>query len=93
MHLWNWIVVDPIAQKKIQAVLWNDKIRADQSLVGKIILLSRFALHNYNGSLTLNSKVRSSIQVADYPAFDRELVHAVEDHKLYELVSGRRVKE
>ena len=66
---WIWVVADPIQEKKIHAVLWNDKIKPDFSLVGKTILLTRFTLHNYNGSLTLNSKIRSGIQIATYPEY------------------------
>ena len=69
LKLWNWVIADPLEQKKIHAVIWNDKIKHDLALIGKTIILSRFTLHNYNGSLTLNSKVRSSIQVANYPMF------------------------
>lgn len=67
---WNWVIADPLEHKKIHAVLWNDKIKADHSLIGKTLILSRFTLHNYNGSLTLNSKARSSIQTATYPIFE-----------------------
>ena len=81
------MVADPLEQKKIHAVLWNDKIKHDESMIGKTIILSRFTLHNYNGSLTLNSKIRSSIQVANYPMFEKMQNQAIDEHKTYELVS------
>lgn len=65
----NWVIADPMQHKRIHAVLWNDKIKADSSMVGKTIILSRFTLHNYNGSLTLNSKMRSAIQLANTHAY------------------------
>jgi hypothetical protein len=61
---WNWAIADPILAKTIHAVLWNDKIKPDLSLIGRTIILNRFVLHDYKGSLTLNSKPRSSIQLA-----------------------------
>lgn len=63
---WNWVIVDPIQEKRIYAILWGDRINPDQSLIGKTIIMSRFTLHNYNGSLTLNSKIRSGIQLANH---------------------------
>lgn len=90
---WNWMIVDPLEQKRIHAVLWNDKIKPDYSLVGKTVLLSRFALHNYNGSLTLNSKARSSIQEANYPPYEQYYEQVMANHKSYELVSEWKVKE
>lgn len=67
----NWVIAEPLDQKRIHAIIWNDKIKSDASMIGKTILLSRFTLHNYNGSLTLNSKARSSIQVANYPPYQQ----------------------
>ena len=29
LKLWNWVIADPLEQKKIHAVLWNDKIKHD----------------------------------------------------------------
>lgn len=65
------MIAEPLDQKRIHAIIWNDKIKSDASMVGKTILLSRFTLHNYNGSLTLNSKARSSIQIANYPPYQQ----------------------
>ena len=93
LTLENWVIVDPIEQKKVNAVLWNSKIKADQSLVGKTLILSRFTLHNYNGCITINSKVRSNIQVADYPAFQRLHDHAMQNHHSYEMLSERKMRE
>ena len=93
MTRWNWVIVDPIQQKKINAILWNDKIKADYSLVGKTVILSRFVLHNYNGSLTLNSRARSSIQLAEYPQYNQYLDSVMMDYKSYEGLSDRRIKE
>lgn len=66
---WNWVIADPLQEKKIHAVLWNDKVKPNYSLIGKTVLLSNFILHNYNGSLTLSSKARSSIQLANYAPY------------------------
>ena len=55
-------MADPLTKQTINAVIWNDRIRTDHEMVGKTVLLSHFALHNYNGSLTLNSKPRATIQ-------------------------------
>ena len=63
---WNRVIVDPIQEKRIYGILWGDRITPDQSLIGKAIMMSRFTLHNYNGSLTLNSKIRSGIQLANH---------------------------
>jgi hypothetical protein len=46
-------------------ILWNDKVKLDAKLVGKCVLLNRFKLHDYNGSLSLNSSFRSSIQAVN----------------------------
>ncbi len=72
--------------------MWGDRINPDQSLIGKTIMMSRFTLHNYNGSLTLNSKIRSSIQLANhqYQAMEDKVMS---EYKAYELVSERRMKE
>lgn len=64
---WNWVIADPIQEKRIYAIMWGDRISPDQSLIGKTIIMSRFTLHNYNGSLSLNSKIRSGIQLANHP--------------------------
>jgi hypothetical protein len=80
---WNWSVADPIQAKTIHAVLWNDKIKPDPSLIGRTIILSRFALHNYNGSLTLNSKARSSIQLASQHSYQLEEERTMSDYKNY----------
>lgn len=61
----DWIVADPVGQITMSAIIWNDKIKADRSLIGKAVLLSRFNLHDYNGSLSLNTKMRSSIQTVN----------------------------
>lgn len=63
---WNWVIADPIQEKRIYAIMWGDRINPDKSLIGKTIIMSRFTLHNYNGSLTLNSKIRSGIQLANH---------------------------
>ena len=81
------MIAEPLEQKKIHAIVWNDKIKADGALIGKTVLLSRFALHNYNGSLTLNSKARSSIQIANYPPYQQLEDQAMNEHKNYELLS------
>jgi hypothetical protein len=60
---YNWVIADPIQKKRIHAVLWNDRLN-DTNLIGRTVILSRFVLHDYNGSLTLNSKVRSTIKIA-----------------------------
>jgi hypothetical protein len=62
----NWIIADPLQKKRIYAIMWNDRIAPDHSLVGKAILLNQFILYNYNGYITLNSKIRSSVQPASH---------------------------
>jgi hypothetical protein len=89
---WNWTIADPIQEKKIHAVMWNDRFLPDQSLVGKTIIMSRFTLHNYNGSLTLNSKIRSGIQLATH-AYQTMEEKVMTEFKNYELVSERKMKE
>lgn len=90
---WNWVIVDPMHHKSIHAVIWNDRIKRDAALIGKTVILSRFTLHNYNGSLTLNSKARSGVQAADYPSFQALEEQAMSEHKTYEQLSERRAKE
>jgi hypothetical protein len=70
--MWNWVIADPIQEKKIHAVTWNENVKPDSSLIGKTVLLNRFTLHSYNGSLTLNSKARCNIQAANYPQYQLE---------------------
>jgi hypothetical protein len=89
---WNWVIADPIQQKKIHAVMWNDRIVPDPSLIGRTVIMGRFILHNYNGSLTLNSKIRSSVQLAThhYQATEHKVMS---EYKNYEMVSERKIKE
>lgn len=89
---WNWVVADPAEEKKMYAVLWNDRITPDQTLVGKTVIMNRFSLHNYNGSLSLNSKMRSSVQLATRgnPVMEDK---AMSEYKAYENLSERRMKE
>lgn len=48
----------------ISAVVWNDKVKSDATLVGRTVILSHFALNEYRNSLSLSSKIRSTIQPA-----------------------------
>lgn len=74
------------------AVMWNDRIAPDQSLVGKTIIMNRFTLHNYNGSLSLNSKMRSSVQIGTRGNHAME-EKAMNEYKTYENLSERKMKE
>lgn len=76
----------------MSAVMWNDRITPDQSLVGKTIIMNRFSLHNYNGSLTLNSKMRSSVQIGTRSNSTME-DKAMAEYKTYENLSERKMKE
>ncbi len=89
----NWVIADPIAEKRIHAVFWNDRIMADSTLIGSTLIFNRFTLHNYNGSLTLNSKIRSSVQRAAQHSFRSLEEQAMNNHKSYQLVSERKMKE
>ena len=89
----NWVIADPIAEKRIHAVFWNDRIAADSTLIGSTLIFSRFTLHNYNGSFSLNSKIRSGVQRAAQHPFKSLEEQAMNDHKSYQLVSERKMKE
>lgn len=86
------MVADPNEEKKMYAVMWNDRINPDQTLIGKTIILNRFTLHNYNGSLSLTSKIRSSVQLATRGNHQME-EKAMNEYKGYENLSERRMKE
>lgn len=87
----NWTFADPIRKFSINAVVWNDKIKQNADLIGKTCLLSSFTLHDYNGSLTLNSKMRSNISLIsvrhDYQKVEEE---ALNDYKSYDDLSERK---
>lgn len=86
------MVVDPNEEKKMYAVMWNDRINPDQTLIGKTVIMNRFSLHNYNGSLNLTSRVRSSVQLATRgnPQMEEK---AMSEYKTYENLSDKRMKE
>ncbi len=57
----NLLVADPLKGLTLHAVIWNDALIPDQSLIGKAIILSRFKLSEYKSSLTLGSTYKSSL--------------------------------
>lgn len=73
--------------------MWNERIKPDRSMIGKTVLLGRFTLHNYNGSLTLSSKTRSSIQAVNNHPYQQYEEQTMNNWKNYQLLSERKMKE
>lgn len=55
------VVADPEARLTMNARLWRWNQEITNDMVGKVIILSRFTFHDYKGSVSLSSNVRSSI--------------------------------
>ncbi len=61
----NFLIADPMKNISLHAVVWNENLVPDNSLIGKAVILSRFKLNEYKSSLTLTSVYKSSIIPVD----------------------------
>jgi hypothetical protein len=56
-------------------------------MVGQVVILNHFALHNYNGSLSLSSKPRATIQLTNSHPYQEYVDEVMRNHKDYEQLS------
>lgn len=62
------VICDPINKVEIDAVFWNELTEIDENLLYKPVLLLEFRIHEYNGSISINSSIRSKvIELKDHP--------------------------
>jgi hypothetical protein len=87
----NLMVADPIKGLAIHAIVWNDSLIPERSLIGKTVILSRFKLSEFKGALTLGSTYKSSIfpsQSHNYTKYESQAMKEYASYeKLYEIKS------
>jgi len=54
-------MADPVAKMTIDVVVWNDKIVPNHALIGKTVLLNKFQLSLFKGTLSLTCYQQSNI--------------------------------
>lgn len=80
----NLLIADPMKNISLHAVVWNDNLVPDNSLVGKAIILSRFKLNEYKSSLNLTSVYKSSIIPVESHHYQQLEKQAMNDYASYE---------
>lgn len=80
----NMLVADPIKNITLHAIVWNENLIPDNSLIGKAIILSRFKLTEYKSSLSLSSIFKSSIIPVESHHYQQLEKQAMNDYNSYE---------
>jgi hypothetical protein len=88
----NLLIADPIKNITLHAVVWNESLVPDSSLIGKAIILSRFKLNEYKNALSLTSVYKSSILPVEshhYQQYERQAMNEYNSYeKLHEIKSS-----
>jgi protoporphyrinogen oxidase len=80
----NFLIADPMKNISLHAVVWNENLVPDNSLIGKAVILSRFKLNEYKSSLTLTSVYKSSIIPVDSHHYQQLEKQAMNEYSSYE---------
>ena len=80
----NLLIADPIKNITLHAVIWNESLIPDSSLIGKAIILSRFKLNEYKNSLSLAAVYKSSIIPVESHPYQQYEKQAMDQYNTYE---------